>query len=169
MKINIPCLYYMKAGFQPMDNENTDITLQRLGFEEGELEMFFGMHDNVSPEELIQRYLEISREDPFNLGWQSVRNAINAPNETGVFKSNGVEYIKHDIAKDALNSFDNFDSYDSSDDMQEGGYKRRKSKTRTRKTKRRKSKKPRRIRRRRTHKKGSKRRTTRRVYRMRGG
>ena len=108
------------------------------------------MHDNVSPEELIQRYLEISREDPFNLGWQSVRNAINAPNETGVFKSNGVEYIKHDIAKDALNSFDNYDSYDSSDDMQEGGYKRRKSRTRTRKTKTRKSRKTRRIRRRRT-------------------
>lgn len=143
----------MKAGFQQMDidnTENADIILQQLGFEEGELEMFFGMHDYVSPEDLIQRYLEISRAAPYNLGWQSVRNATNAPNGTGVFKSNGVEYIKHDIAKDALNSFDNFDSYDSSDDMQEGGYKRRKSKTRTRKTKRRKSKKPRRIRRRRT-------------------
>lgn len=144
----------MKAGFQPMDidsTENADITLQKLGFEEGELEMFFGMHDNVSSEDLIQRYLDISREEPFNLGWQSVRNAINAPNETGVFKSNGVEYIKHDIAKDALNSFDSYDSYDSSDDMQEGGYRRRKSRTRTRKTKKsKKSKKTRKIRRRRT-------------------
>jgi hypothetical protein len=133
----------MKAGFQSMDTENPDITLQKLGFEEGELEMFFGMHEGVGAEDLIQKYLEISRAEPYNLNWQSVRNATNAPYETGVFKPNGTQFNKHDIAKDALDSFDNFD------DMQEGGYKRRKPKTRKTK-KSRKSKKTRRIRRRRT-------------------
>ena len=36
----------MRAGFQQMDIDNTenpDITLRNLGFEEGELEMFFYM------------------------------------------------------------------------------------------------------------------------------
>jgi hypothetical protein len=55
----------MKAGFQPMDidyTENPDITLQKLRFEDGELEMFFGMHEGVSAEDLIQKYLDITRE-----------------------------------------------------------------------------------------------------------
>ena len=133
----------MRAGFQQMDIEEPDDTniLNALGFEEGELEMFFEMHDYVSSEQLIQRYLEIAREEPFNLDWQSVQNAIDSPYQTSAIKPNGTPFTKHDIANDALDSFD---------DIQEGGYKRRKSRTRTRKSKKsrtKKSKKPKRIRR----------------------
>jgi hypothetical protein len=135
----------MRAGFQQMDIEEPDDTniLNALGFEEGELEMFFEMHDYVSSEQLIQRYLEIAREEPFNLDWQSVQNAIDSPYQTSAIKPNGTPFTKHDIANDALDSFD---------DIQEGGYKRRKSRTRTRtrkskKSRTKKSKKPKRIRR----------------------
>jgi hypothetical protein len=74
--------------------------------------------------------LEISREEPFNLDWESVENAILASYMTGAFKPNGIQYTKHDIAKVVLESFD---------DIQEGGYKKRQRKIR--KTKRRKTKK----------------------------
>jgi hypothetical protein len=117
----------MKAGFEQMDIENP---LQDLGFEDGELEMFFNDNPDVSSEQLIQRYLEISKEEPFNLDWESVENAILASYMTGVFKPNGTQYTKHDIAKVVLESFD---------DIQEGGYKKRQRKIR--KTKRRKTKK----------------------------
>jgi hypothetical protein len=134
----------MKAGFQQMDideQNNTDNILHSLGFEDGELEMFFEMNSDVSSEQLIQRYLEISREEPFNLDWQNVQSAIDSPYQTSAIKPNGTPFTKHDIANDALDSFD---------DIQEGGYKRRKSRTRTRKSKKsrtKKSKKPKRIRR----------------------
>jgi hypothetical protein len=136
----------MRAGFQQMDIEEPDDTniLNALGFEEGELEMFFEMHDYVSSEQLIQRYLEIAREEPFNLDWQSVQNAIDSPYQTSAIKPNGTPFTKHDIANDALDSFD---------DIQEGGYKRRKSRTRTRKSKKsrtRKSRKTKKQKRRRT-------------------
>ena len=136
----------MRAGFQQMDIEEPDDTniLNALGFEEGELEMFFEMHDYVSSEQLIQRYLEIAREEPFNLDWQSVQNAIDSPYQTSAIKPNGTPFTKHDIAKDVL---------DSLDDIQEGGYKRRKSRTRTRKSKKsrtRKSRKTKKQKRRRT-------------------
>ena len=128
----------MKAGFEQMDIDNP---LQDLGFEEGELDLFFYDNPDVSSEQLIQRYLEISREDPFNLGWENVENAILAPYMTGAFKPNGTQFTKHDIAKVVLESFD---------DIQEGGYKRslRKIKRRkirkTRKTKKSKRRKTRR-------------------------
>ena len=137
----------MKAGFQQMDideQNNTDNILHSLGFEDGELEMFFEMNSDVSSEQLIQRYLEISREEPFNLDWQSVQSAIDSPYQTSAIKPNGTPFTKHDIANDALDSFD---------DIQEGGYKRRKSRTRTRKSKKsrtRKSRKTKKQKRRRT-------------------
>jgi hypothetical protein len=137
----------MRAGFQQMDIDDTNNILNALGFEDGELEMFFEMNSDsdVSSEQLIQqliqRYLEIAREEPFNLDWQSVQNAIDSPYQTSAIKPNGTPFTKHDIAKDVLESFD---------DMQEGGYKRRKSKTRTKKSKRRKSRKTKKQKRRRT-------------------
>jgi hypothetical protein len=70
-----------------------------------------------------------------------VQNAIDSPYQTSAIKPNGTPFTKHDIAKDVLESFD---------DMQEGGYKRRKSKTRTKKSKRRKSRKTKKQKRRRT-------------------
>jgi hypothetical protein len=141
----------MRAGFQQMDIDepnNTDNILNALGFEDGELEMFFDMNSDsdVSSEQLIQqliqRYLEIAREEPFNLDWQSVQNAIVSPYQTSAIKPNGTPFTKHDIAKDVLDSFD--------DDMQQGGYKRRKSKTRTRKTKKSRTRKTKKSKRRRT-------------------
>jgi hypothetical protein len=127
----------MKAGFQEMDIDNANNTLQELGFEDGELEMFFYENPDVSSEQLEQIYLDISRREPFNLDWESVENAILAPYMTGAFKPNGTQFTKNDIAKAVLASFD--------DDIQDGGYKKRKrnpKKTKTKtKTKRRKPKK----------------------------
>jgi len=128
----------MRAGFQEMDIDNTDNILNALGFEDGELEMFFEMNNHVSSEQLIQKYLEISREEPFNLGWLNVQNAIDSPYQTIAIKPNGTPFTKHDIAKDVLERFD---------DILEGGYKRRKPKS---KNKNRKLKKTRKSKRRKT-------------------
>ena len=137
----------MRAGFQQMDIDDTNNILNALGFEDGELEMFFEMNrdSDVSSEQLIQqliqRYLEIAREEPFNLDWQSVQNAIDSPYQTSAIKPNGTPFTKHDIAKDVLESFD---------DILEGGYKRRKSKTRTKKSQKSRTRKTKKQKRRRT-------------------
>jgi len=135
----------MRAGFQQMDIDDTNNILNALGFEDGELEMFFEMNSDVSSEQLIQqliqRYLEIAREEPFNLNWQSVQNAIDSPYQTSAIKPNGTPFTKHDIAKDVLESFD---------DILEGGYKRRKSKTRTKKSQKSRTRKTKKQKRRRT-------------------
>ena len=127
------------------ETNNTDNILNALGFEDGELEMFFEMNSDVSSEQLIQqliqRYLEIAREEPFNLDWQSVQNAIDSPYQTSAIKPNGTPFTKHDIAKDVLESFD---------DILEGGYKRRKSKTRTKKSQKSRTRKTKKQKRRRT-------------------
>lgn len=117
-----------------IQGENNDI-LASLGFEEGELEMFFDMAPNiVTEEQLIDRYLEIARIEPFNQAWQNENDAINADYELNVTKPNGVAYTKHDIANDVLNSF-----YDEiSGGRHRKGRKQRKSKKhRKSKTKRR--------------------------------
>ena len=137
----------MRAGFQQMDIDDTDNILNALGFEDGELEMYFEMNrdSDVSSEQLIQqliqRYLEIAREVPFNLDWQSVQYAIDSPYQTSAIKPNGTPFTKHDIAKDVLESFD---------DILEGGYKRRKSKTRTKKSQKSRTRKTKKQKRRRT-------------------
>lgn len=84
-------------------NNNQDVLLEDLGFEEGELDMFFQLTD-YTEHELIQRYLEIAQNPPYNLNWGSSRVAARAT-RTGVYKRNGIEYTKHDIAQDALTSF----------------------------------------------------------------
>lgn len=108
----------MKGGAAPEPERNSRITgeteyrqpnirqniLEALGFEEGELEMFF-QTTNIPENQLVNRYLEIARNPPYNLNWGSVIVAARANYMTGVFKSNGIEYTKHDIAEDALSSF----------------------------------------------------------------
>jgi hypothetical protein len=90
----------------PMEPIEFDNTLQDLGFEEGEIEMFSEMaEDLVEEQELIERYLEIAQADPYNLNWTTVDAARNADYDTGVEKPNGTTYTKHDIANDTLNSF----------------------------------------------------------------
>lgn len=115
------------------ENNDTSI-LSRLGFEEGELEMFFEMtQGNVNENQLIDKYLEIAQSEPYNLNWDQTQIAMDSDYDTGVQKPNGTHFTKHDIANDVLNSF-----YE----MREGGKRRksRKSRRKTRKT-RRKSKK----------------------------
>jgi hypothetical protein len=70
-----------------------------------------------------------------------VQNAIDSPYQTSAIKPNGTPFTKHDIAKDVLESFD---------DILEGGYKRRKSKTRTKKSKKSRTRKTKKQKRRRT-------------------
>lgn len=85
------------------DNQNNDL-LESLGFEEGELEMFFD--SNLGGEnDLVSRYLQIAHSAPYNLNWQTSDDASNADYMLGVFKNNGVEYTKHDIVEDVFDSF----------------------------------------------------------------
>ena len=105
-----------------------DDRLQALGFEEGELEMFFEMTD-ISENQLVRKYLDIAQNQPYNLNWGSERIAINAPYMLGVYKRNGVEYTKHDIVEDTLTYF-----YDHAEGRAQGiRKKKRGTKLRTRK------------------------------------
>ena len=89
------------------NNRNRCIKLlEGLGFEEDgdELVMFFDLNP-VSENELVERYLQIARSEPYNLNWQTGDDACVADNMLGVFKDNGVEYTKHDIVEDVFDSF----------------------------------------------------------------
>ena len=117
--------------------------LQALGFEEGELEMFFDM-TNISEDHLVRKYLDIAQHPPYNLNWGSEATAINAPYMIGVYKRNGVEYTKHDIVEDTFSYF-----YDQSEDRAQGIRKKKKgTRRRTRKHRSSKRKQTRRHRRR---------------------
>lgn len=85
---------------------NSQERLQELGFEEGELEMFFETTD-FTEDQLVEKYLDIAQYSPYNLNWGTERTAINAPYRLNVFKPNGVEYTKHDICEDTLTYFYN--------------------------------------------------------------
>jgi len=122
------------AALLPNNNNNQcEDLLPGLGFEEGELEMFFDMNQ-VSENELVERYLQIARAAPYNLNWQTGDDACVAAYMLGVFKNNGVEYTKHDIVQDVFNSF-----YHPQAAPVQGGRKkksRRSTKKRTNKKKR---------------------------------
>jgi hypothetical protein len=90
-------------AYQQPHNQCDDL-LPGLGFEEGELEMFFDMNQ-VSENELVERYLQMARSAPYNLNWQTGDDACVADYMLGVFKNNGVEYTKHDIVEDVFDSF----------------------------------------------------------------
>ena len=115
-------------NYQQPHNQCEDL-LPGLGFEEGELEMFFDMNQ-VSENELVERYLQMARAAPYNLNWQTGDDACVAAYMLGVIKNNGVEYTKHDIVQDVFNSFS---------EQQQGGRKKkskRSTKKRTNKKKR---------------------------------
>ena len=84
-------------NYQQPHNQCEDL-LPGLGFEEGELEMFFDMMNQVSENELVEKYLQIARSAPYNLNWQTGDEACVAAYMLGVLKNNGVEYTKHDKA-----------------------------------------------------------------------
>ncbi len=86
------------------DHNQIDNLLEALGFEEGELEMFFDSNIG-SRDDLITRYVQIARSPPYNLQWQTSNDASDADYMLGVFKNNGVEYTKHDIVEDVFNTF----------------------------------------------------------------
>ena len=104
--------------------------LPGVGFEEGELEMFFD--SNLGGEDdLVTRYLQIASSAPYNLNWQTGDDACVADYMLGVLKNNGVEYTKHDIVEDV------FDSFYHPQQQQAGRKKKRRStKKRTNKKKR---------------------------------
>ena len=90
-------------NYQQPHNQCEDL-LPGLGFEEGELEMFFDMNQ-VSENELVERYLQMARAAPYNLNWQTGDDACVAAYMLGVIKNNGVEYTKHYIVEDVFDSF----------------------------------------------------------------
>ena len=93
-----------EGAYQQTHNQCEDL-LPGLGFEEGELEMFFDMMNQVSENELVEKYLQIARSAPYNLNWQTGDDACVAAYMLGVIKNNGVEYTKHDIVEDVFDSF----------------------------------------------------------------
>ena len=92
-----------EGNYQQPHNQCEDL-LPGLGFEEGELEMFFELNQ-VSENELVERYLQMARSAPYNLNWQTGDDACVAAYMLGVLKNNGVEYTKHDIVEDVFDSF----------------------------------------------------------------
>ena len=91
---------------QPSYDQNNRIQrLGLLGFAEDDLELIQSMAPNVTDDELVRKYLDIARHQPYNLNWNSVQTAMNAPDGLRVYKPNGVEYIKTDIAKDTVEYF----------------------------------------------------------------
>lgn len=103
----------------PSISPNQQNRLESLGFEEGELEMFFDI-TNISENQLVQRYLDIAQHPPYNLNWDSERVANNADYMLGVHKHNGIEYTKHDIVEDTLTSF-----YDEAQGLGQGVRKKK--------------------------------------------
>ena len=105
------------------DNQPHDMdTLAELGFEEGELDMFFEtMGNSIDGNELLNMYLDIAREHPYNQTWQNVNDAVTAQYELDITKPNGRPYTKHDIVEDTLNYY-----YDNAT----GGKRRKIKKTR---------------------------------------
>ena len=124
-------------NYQQPHNQCEDL-LPGLGFEEGELEMFFDMNQ-VSENELVERYLQMARAAPYNLNWQTGDDACVAAYMLGVLKNNGVEYTKHDIVQDVFNSF--------SEQQQGGRKKKSRCSTKKRKNKKKHSTKRRKYRR----------------------
>ena len=99
------------SALLPNNNPNPcENLLSGLGFEVdedgygGELEMFFDLNQ-VSENELVERYLQIARSAPYNLNWQTGDDACVADNMLGIFKDNGVAFTKRDIVKDVFESF----------------------------------------------------------------
>jgi hypothetical protein len=106
-------IFYMKGSSALLPNNNPnpcENLLSGLGFEVdedgygGELEMFFDLNQ-VSENELVERYLQIARSAPYNLNWQTGDDACVADNMLGIFKDNGVKFTKRDIVKDVFESF----------------------------------------------------------------
>jgi hypothetical protein len=113
--------------------DNNQSILSDLGFEEGELEMFFDTTDGmINENELVQKYLEIAQAEPYNLNWDTAQIAASAAYDTGIRKPNGTTYTKHDIANDVLNSY-----YDE----MSGGRRRQTKKTNKRRTRKNKKSK----------------------------
>lgn len=135
--------YMEEPNVPPFQGEHIQDILSSLGFEEGELEMFFDTANGlVSEEQLMERYLEIARDEPFNQTWQNIDDAVDASYELNAIKSNGIPYTKHDIVNDTLDTF--------YEDM--SGGKRRKNRKQRKSKKQRKTKSKRRNRTRRYRK-----------------
>lgn len=101
-------------------NSQVSQRLADMGFEEGELEMFFDTTD-FSENDLVNKYLEIAQHPPYNLNWNEQRARLPNNYMIGVYKRNGVEYTKHDIVEDTLTYF-----YDQIDQGRAEGIRKKK-------------------------------------------
>ena len=80
-------------------------------------------------EQVVERYLEIAQEPPFNLNWGTKERAMEANNLLGIFGTNGVELTKHDIVSVTLRSF--YDELDRRHSDRGSGGRVGKQKTKT--------------------------------------
>jgi hypothetical protein len=110
----------MKGGVLPNNSQQASISeediLKSLEFDEGDLEMFFEENPYINKDALVRKYLEIAQEEPYLRNWDDETTAVNAPLNLGIFKPNGIEYTKRDIAQHTLGSFN---------DVAEGGRAKR--------------------------------------------
>ena len=111
---------------------NTDLPdrFRKLGFDEGEWEMFIYEFPNYNPDNLVKRYLEIARKDPYNVDWNTEQDILDANADTD---------FKHDITNDVLNSY--YYPSDNNSNTMGGKFKSKKFKSKKSKSKKSKSKK----------------------------
>ena len=88
-----------------MSLRNSFQRLESLGFALGNLELIETMAPDVTEDDIVNKYLDIARNPPYNLNWDSVEAAKNSPLGLGVRKPNGEEYIKTDITKATIDYF----------------------------------------------------------------
>lgn len=90
------------------DGQGNDDEIQILvaiGFEDDELEMYLNSTTGLNPGDFINKYLEISRNSPFNQQWQSYNDILQSGYELNI-DYNGRSLTKRDIAEAVLRYFD---------------------------------------------------------------
>lgn len=76
---------------------NEQSRLEALGFEEGELEMFYEMNPTVTEDDLIRKYLEVASSY-----FSNIQQAIDAP-----YQIPETNLTKHDLAKKTMYYIEN--------------------------------------------------------------
>jgi hypothetical protein len=139
----------------PTDDELNDAfeQLRPLGVDDGITEIAL-THYPITIDELINIYLHVAQQPPYNRNWQNYDDARNADD---IFNVNGKNFRKRNIANDILHLIEEnipmrpemiqqLEGYDEGEgagepgmEIEVGKNKRKKRKTKKRKTKKRKS------------------------------
>ena len=97
--------------------------LEALGFDDSEVQLLLDdeYFAGITEQEIVDKYLEIAQNDPFNLNWDSDEDAMNSD-----YMIQGTQFSKHDIAKDTFNYFSQRGRQSHSQGLAEGIRKKKK-------------------------------------------